>query len=43
MIGAVLPDEKTRRTPGFNMKQWRERQEAWDKIKLVQKLDGARP
>lgn len=43
MIGAMLPDEKTRRTSGFNIKQWRERQEAWDKIKLVQKLDGARP
>lgn len=43
MIGAVLPDEKTRRTPGFNMKRWRERQEAWGKIKLVQKKDGARP
>ncbi|MFN3667898.1 MAG: DUF5681 domain-containing protein [Brevundimonas sp.] len=43
MIGAVLPDEKTRRTPGFNMKRWREQQEAWSKIKLVQKKDGARP
>lgn len=43
MIGAVLPDEKTRRTPGFNMKRWRERQEAWSKIRLVQKKDGARP
>jgi hypothetical protein len=43
MIGAVLPDEKTRRTPGFNMKRWRERQEAWGKIKLVQKKDGSRP
>lgn len=43
MIGAILPDEKTRRTPGFNMKRWRERQEAVSKIKLVQKKDGARP
>ncbi len=43
MIGAVLPDEKTRRTPGFDMKRWREQQEAWGKIKLVQKKDGARP
>jgi len=43
MIGAVLPDEKTRRQPGFDMKRWREGQEAWNKIKLVQKKDGARP
>jgi hypothetical protein len=43
MIGAVLPDEKTRRTPGFNIKRWRERQEALGKVKLVQKMDGARP
>ena len=43
MIGAVLPDEKTRRQPGFNMKRWRERQAAWSKINLVQKRDGARP
>jgi len=43
MIGAVLPDDKIRRTPGFNMKRWREHQEAWSKIKLVQKKDGARP
>lgn len=43
MIGSVLPDEKTRRQPGFNMKRWREQQEAWSKIKLVQKKDGARP
>lgn len=43
MIGAVLPDEKTRRTPGFEMKRWREQRDAWAKIKLVQKKDGARP
>lgn len=43
MIGAVLPDEKTRRTPGFDMKRWREQQQAWTKIGLVQKKDGARP
>tara|TARA_R110002124_G_scaffold140378_3_gene304814 strand:+ start:3930 stop:4730 length:801 start_codon:yes stop_codon:yes gene_type:complete len=43
MIGAVLPDEKTRRSSGFNIKQWREQQAAWGKIKLVQKKDGARP
>jgi hypothetical protein len=43
MIGAVLPDEKTRRRPGFDMKRWREQQEAWNKVKLVQKKDGARP
>ena len=43
MIGSVLPDEKTRRQPGFDMKRWREQQEAWSKIKLVQKKDGARP
>lgn len=43
MIGAVLPDEKTRRMPGFNMKRWREQNQAWGKVKLVQKKDGARP
>lgn len=43
MIGAVLPDEKTRRQPGFNMTRWRDQQEAWSKIKLVQRKDGARP
>ena len=43
MIGAVLPDEKTRRSSGFNIKQWREQQAAWGKIKLVQMKDGARP
>jgi hypothetical protein len=43
MIGAVLPDEKTRRQPGFDMKRWRDQQEAWRKITLVQKKDGARP
>lgn len=43
MIGAVLPDEKIRRQPGFDMKRWREQQEAWRKIKLVQRKDGARP
>lgn len=43
MIGSVLPDEKTRRQPGFDMKRWREHQAAWSKIKLVQKKDGARP
>jgi hypothetical protein len=42
-IGAVLPDEKIRRTPGFNMKRWRDQKEASSKIKLVQKKDGARP
>lgn len=43
MIGAVLPDEKTRRQPGFNMKKWRDQQEAWSKLRLVQRKDGARP
>ena len=43
MIGAVLPDEKTRRQPGFDIKRWREQQQAWAKIKLVQRKDGARP
>ncbi len=43
MIGAVLPDQNIRRMPGFNMKRWREQQEALAKIKLVQKKDGARP
>ncbi len=26
MIGSALPDEKTRRQPGFDMKRWREQQ-----------------
>ncbi len=43
MIAAVLPDEKTRRQPGFDIKRWREQQEAWSKIRLVQRKDGARP
>lgn len=43
MIGAVLPDEKTRRTPGFKIKKWRNEQAAWAKIKIVQKKDGSRP
>jgi len=29
--------------PGFDMKRWRDKQEAWNKIKLVQKKDAARP
>lgn len=43
MIGAVLPDEKTRRTPGFEIKKWRTDQAALAKIKIVQRKDGARP
>ena len=26
-IAAVIPDEKTRRVPGFNLSEWRERQQ----------------
>jgi hypothetical protein len=43
MIGAVLPDEKTRRQPGFDIRRWREKQEAVRKMRTVQKLDGSRP
>ena len=43
MIGAVIPDERTRRTPGFDLQRWRERQQAPSKIKLVQKKGGSRP
>lgn len=42
MIGAVLPDETTRRRPGFKIKEWRERQDAEAKIRLVQRKDGNR-
>ena len=36
MIGAVLPDEKTRRQPGFDVTKWREKQDAWAKIRAHQ-------
>jgi hypothetical protein len=42
MIGAVIPDEKTRRQPGFKIKEWRERNDAMMKIQAVQRKDGNR-
>ena len=41
-IGAVIPDEKTRRQPGFDIKQWRERQDGISKLRAVQRKDGNR-
>lgn len=41
-IGAVIPDEKARRQPGFRIKEWRERNGAMTKIQAVQRRDGNR-
>lgn len=41
-IGAVIPDEKTRRQPGFDIRKWRKRTNADEKIRLVQRKDGPR-
>lgn len=43
MIGAMLPDEKTRRQPGFDITEWRKRQRGFEKTLLVKRKDGARP
>ncbi len=43
MIGSMLPDEKTRRTPGFDIVKWREARGGHEKTLLVKKLDGSRP
>ena len=33
MIGSVIPDEETRRRPGFEIHEWRERQDAMRKLR----------
>lgn len=39
MIGAIIPDEKTRRAPGFDVREWRDRQQAFAKIDAVRRRD----
>lgn len=39
MIGAIIPDEKTRRSPGFDVREWRQRQQYLDKVDAVRRKD----
>lgn len=43
MIGSMLPDEKTRRRPGFDIVKWRETKGGYEKALLAKKLDGSNP
>jgi hypothetical protein len=41
VIGSVMPPPEIRRKPGFDIRVWREKQEAWQKIRLVRRKDVA--